>query len=99
MKYYFAKLHPPRPTFVQTMTPAEGQVMAAHAAYLGGFAAKGWAAAYGPVMDPQGGYGVAIWELPDGEDIHAICAADPTIKSGLGFRYEVHPMPRAILRK
>jgi len=99
MKYFFAKLHPPRPTFVHDMSPAEAQLMADHAAYLGQFSARGWAVAYGPVADPGGMYGVAIWELPDGEDIQAICAADPTSKSGLGFRYEIHPMPRAVVRK
>lgn len=99
MKYFFAKLHAPRPTFAQDMAPAEAKVMADHAAYLARFAAKGWTVAYGPVADPQGFFGVAIWELPDGEDVHALCAADPTIASGLGFRYEIHPMPRAVVRK
>jgi uncharacterized protein YciI len=99
VKYFFCKLHPPRKDFVRDMTPAEGQLMQQHAAYLQGFSAKGWAVVYGPVADPQGGFGVGIWELPDQADINGICADDPTIKSGLGFRYEIHPMPRAVVRK
>ncbi len=99
MKYFFAKLLGPRPTFPQDMSPAEAKVMAEHVAYLAAYSAKGWAIVYGPVADPRGYFGIGVWELPDTEDIHAICAADPTIKSGLGFRYEIHPMPRAVARK
>ncbi len=96
MKYYFCKLHAPRPTFAQTMTPAEGKLMAEHGAYLRTFPG---AVAFGPVADPAGFYGVGIWELPDEADIKAICDGDPTIKSGLGFRYEIHPMPQVVIRK
>lgn len=98
MKYWFCKLHAPRPDFAATITPAEQQLMREHAAYLQAFAAKGWALAFGPVADPAASYGVALWTLPDREDIGAICAADPVIKSGLGFRYEIHPMPVLVTR-
>lgn len=81
------------------MTPAEGLLMQQHAAYLHGFSVKGWAVVYGPVADPHGFFGIGIWELPDEADINAICADDPTIKSDLGFRYEIHPMPKAVVRK
>jgi uncharacterized protein YciI len=98
MKFFFCKLHAPRATFMQDMTPVEMNLMREHAAYLGKFAAQGTAVVFGPVADPAGAYGMAVWELPDDADIHAICAGDPTIKSGLGFRYEVQPMPRAVMR-
>lgn len=99
MKYFFCKLHSPRPTFGQDMTPAEAKLMQEHAAYLRGFAEQGRAVVFGPVADPKGFYGIGVWELPDDWDINAICAADPTIKSGLGFWYEINPMPRAVVRK
>jgi hypothetical protein len=54
--------------------------------------------AFGPVADPGGAFGVAVWEVPDEVDVAAICAADPTIKSGTGFRYEIHPMPALVTR-
>ncbi|HVZ65182.1 MAG TPA: YciI family protein [Lacunisphaera sp.] len=98
MKAYYCKLHPPRADFARTMTPAELQVMQAHAAYLREFAAKRWAVAFGPVADPAGAFGVGIWEVPDDADVAALCAADPAIRSGLGFRYEVHPMPSLVTR-
>jgi len=99
MKHFFCKLHPPRPTFGQDLTPAEGKLMQEHGAYLRTFAEQGTAVVFGPVADPKGFFGVGIFELPDDADINAICAGDPTIKSGLGFRYEIHPMPRAVVRK
>lgn len=99
MKYFFAKLHPPRATFMQDLSADERKLMGEHLAYLSQFTAKGWLIVFGPVADPQGGFGMAVWELPDDADVHALCAGDPTIRSGLGFRYEIHPMPRAIARK
>ena len=80
------------------MTPAEMKLMKEHAAYLRGYADKRWAVAFGPVADPQGAFGVVLWEVPDDADIAAVCAEDPVIKSGLGFRYEIHPMPSLVTR-
>jgi hypothetical protein len=55
--------------------------------------------AFGPVAAPQGAFGVGLWEVPDDADVAAICAGDPVIKSGSGFRYELHPMPSLVTRK
>ena len=99
MKYFFCKLHGPRPTFMQDMTAAERQVMLDHGAYLKSFAEAGTAIAFGPVADPAGGYGIGLWELLDDAKIEVICAADPAVKSGLGFRYDIQPMPRVVTRK
>jgi uncharacterized protein YciI len=98
MKYYYAKLHGPRADFARTMTPAELKLMQEHGAYLRTFAAKRWAVAFGPVADPQGAFGVGLWEVPDEVDVAAICAADPVIRAGAGFRYELHPMPSLVSR-
>ena len=98
MKFYYAKLHGPRPDFAQTMTAAEMKLMQEHGAYLRGFAQKRWAVAFGPVADPGGAFGVGLWQVPDEVDVTALCAADPVIKSGSGFRYEIHPMPALVTR-
>jgi uncharacterized protein YciI len=98
MKYYYTRLNGPRPTFPMDMTPAERAIMAEHGAYLRTYSEKGWAVAFGPVMDPKGPFGVAIWEVPDDTDLKAICDADPTIKSGLGFSYDICPMAAAVVR-
>ena len=98
MKFFYTRLHGPRADFARTMTPAEGSLMREHSAYLRAFAEKRWAVAFGPVADPQGAFGVGLWEVPDDVDVAAICAADPVIKSGSGFRYELHPMPSLVTR-
>jgi uncharacterized protein YciI len=98
MKYFFCKLVPPRPSFAFDMNPEERAVMQRHALYLQGLADRGWAVVFGPVGDPAGPFGLAVFELPDGVDIHEITANDPAIASGVGLRYEIHPMLRAVTR-
>lgn len=98
MNYYCTKLLAPRATFPADMTPAEAQLMQAHAAYWRTLMDRGLAVAYGPVMDPRGTHGLGILELPDDADPCALLAEDPIIKAGLGFTAEAHPMPRAVVR-
>jgi len=83
---------------MQTMTPAEGALMREHGGYWRQFLGKRWVVGFGPVADPKGAFGIGLWELPDGEDINALCAADPVIRAGTGFRYEIHPMPSLLSR-
>lgn len=99
MKYYFIKLLPPRPDFMLTMTDAERAIMGAHQSYWRGFADKGWAVAYGPVMDPAGGFGAGFWALPDERDPAALINEDPAIKANAGFGYEIAPMPALVIGK
>lgn len=98
MKYFFCKLIPPRPNFVQTMTAEEGKLMQEHAAYWKGMMDQGRAAAFGLVADPKDAYGVGILTLDDDENVHALTSGDPTIKANLGFVYEIYAMPRAVVR-
>jgi hypothetical protein len=98
MPAYYCKLHPPRPDFALTLSPAERQIMLEHATYLRGFSTKGWLVAFGPVADPHGFFGVAIWQLPDGTELAPLLAGDPVIKAGSGARYETHLMPSLITR-
>jgi len=99
MKYYFCKLHPPRPTFAFDLTESERNVMKSHGAYWGGMMAKGQVIVFGPVGDPSGPFGMGVLELPDDGDAKALADADPAILSGLGFRYEIHPMLSAVVRR
>jgi hypothetical protein len=99
MKYFFLKLGPPRPDFMQRMTDAERAIMRDHANYWAGFAEKGWAVAYGPVAAAQGGFGAGFWALPDDVDPGQISANDPVMKADAGFRYEISPMPALVIGK
>jgi uncharacterized protein YciI len=80
------------------MTESERAMMFQHVAYWTDLAKRGVAVAFGPVADPSGGYGIGIVELDDNADVHDLEKNDPTVKSGLGFRYEIFPMPQAVLR-
>ena len=91
------RLISPRPTFPSDMTPDEAQVMHEHALYWRQFAANGKVLVVGPVADPEGAFGVAIIVGEAGEDLNPVCKADPAVKSGLGFSYKLHRMPKFIL--
>jgi uncharacterized protein YciI len=98
-KYFLLKLVAPRPTFSTDMTEAELRVMQEHGAYLKEYVDKGTVIVMGPVLDPAGPWGVAILEVDSEDEVRAIIAQDPTILSGLGFRWEIYPMLRAMVRK
>jgi len=94
MKYFFCKLIPPRATFAQDMTPAERVLMGQHVAYWQGLMNNQKALAFGPVADPQGGYGIGIIAASNDAEMEILRNNDPTIKANTGFRFEALPMPR-----
>lgn len=93
-KRFLYKLVPPRPTFAQDITEAEKKVMQEHAIYWKDLIEKRIALVFGPVLDPKGTWGVAIVEMTDEQDVHALGTNDPAVKAGLTF--EVYPMPGAV---
>ncbi|HEY8121456.1 MAG TPA: SRPBCC domain-containing protein [Myxococcota bacterium] len=96
--YFLIRLLPPRPTFMQTMTSAERDVMRDHVGYWTQLLGEGAAVAFGPVADPSGGWGVSVVEVEHPNEVNGLIANDPAKRSGLGFQYEVLPMLRAIVR-
>jgi glutathione S-transferase len=95
---FVLRLVPPRATFMQDMAAEERAVMMEHVAYWRKLLEAGTAIAYGPVMDPNGGYGIGIVEVAANDDVKRLEAGDPAILSGRGFRYEVLPMARLVTR-
>jgi uncharacterized protein len=91
---FFLKLHPPRPTFMQDMTEAERGIMQLHIAFWAPYVQDGTVIVLGPVMDPNGGYGIAVVSVDSAEQLHEIVARDPA--NGLN-RYEIWPM-RAVTK-
>ncbi len=87
MPHYLCKLKPPRTTFISDMTPGEAQLMRAHREYWTPSVETGVVIAMGPVVDPAGGYGVAIIEAASDAALEAMQKADPVILAG-GFAYE-----------
>ncbi len=96
MKYFFCKLIPPRPDFVETITPEELQLMQDHGVYWHRMMERGLIAVFGLVADPKGAFGMGVLTLEDDSDPQTLTTEDPTIKAGVGFKYEIYPMPRAV---
>jgi hypothetical protein len=92
--YFLCRLVAPRPDFAMTMTDDERAVMGQHAAYLGTHGSA--LVVYGPVLDPAGPWGLAVFEFATEAELRAILDRDPIILSGRGFRYDVLPMLTAI---
>lgn len=99
MKYFLYKLISPRTTFWNDMTNEEMNIMREHGAYWRGLFASGTAHAFGPVLDPKGAWGVAIFEAEDDAAAHSLCENDPAIRSNAGFQMEILPMAQATVRK
>ena len=97
-RYYLCRLIPPRPSFALDMTAEEAAMMKEHAAYWRKMLDQGVAVVFGPVMDPEGPYGVGVVRATSEAELDAIRAGDPAIKAGRGLRYQVSPMARAIHR-
>jgi uncharacterized protein YciI len=89
-------LHPPRERFAETMSAAEGEVFAAHFAYLQGLLEEGALILAGPTLGPVN-TGLAVFEAPDEHAAHAIMAADPAVASGT-VRGELRPFRASLLR-
>ena len=89
--FFFLRLIPPRPTFALDMTAAERDLMVQHAIYVRGFFDSGQVLAYGPVLDPEGAFGIAILAMRDLAEAEQFIQQDPAIQAGL-CRYLLHPM-------
>lgn len=87
MKAYLSKWIPPRPDFLETITEQEKTLFKAHGDWQATLRAQGLIVAHGPVVDPNGSYGMALWEIADDARIEALTAGDPIVSAGVG-RYE-----------
>lgn len=90
MSLFLYKLLPPRPTFAVDMTNSEKKVMQEHFNYWKGLTDKGIVIVVGPVFDPKGPWGVAVVEVDNEQNAHALGANDPAVKAGLAF--EIYQM-------
>jgi uncharacterized protein YciI len=84
MKAYLTKWLPPRADFLATITEREKELFRQHGDWQTGLRETGQIVAHGPVVDPAGTYGVAIWEIDDDADIAALTAQDPIARAGVG---------------
>jgi uncharacterized protein len=93
--HYFLKLNPPRKSFMNDMTDEEKQIMKKHVVYWAPYVENGTVIVLGPVMDPAGGYGMAVVEVESENRLMELISNDPA--NGLN-QYEWHPM-RAVTKQ
>ena len=98
MPHFLYRLIPPRPTFPFDMTDGERAVMATHGSYWSELTEQGTCAIFGPVLDPQDPWGLAIVEAETEGAAKAVFDADPAVTSGTcTFRFA--PMHVAGMRQ
>jgi uncharacterized protein YciI len=98
MAHFFLKLIGPRPTFAMDMSESEKALMHEHFLYWKGCQDNGDVLVFGPVMDPNGPYGMGIVSAADDSAARAFASADPAMQANIGFKCEIHPM-RAVTRE
>jgi len=88
-QHFFLKLNPPRASFTLDMSNEERIIMQHHVAYWKPFVEAGTVLALGSVLDPKGGFGIAIIGVENEKQLEALIADDPA--NGLN-KYEIYPM-------
>jgi len=94
-KHFFLKLNPPRQSFMIDMTDEERSIMQRHTEYWKQYVDNGTILVLGPVMAPNGGFGIAVAAVDNENQINEIITNDPA--NGLG-NYEIYPM-RAVTKQ
>ena len=89
MAYFFCKFITPRKDFLKTMSADEAKLLKAHGEYLQGLLEQGRVVAHGPVVEPQGGFGLSLLRW---NQLSELTAQDPMILAGVGARYDTFPM-------
>ncbi len=92
--YVFITTENPRPTFNVDMMPAERDIMDRHVAYWSEKATCGISIVFGPVMDPDGVYGMGVHRVRDEAEISELIVHDPA--SAL-LKYRIVPMAGVVI--
>ena len=92
MAYFFCKFITPRKDFLKTMSADEAKLLKAHGEYLQELLEQGRVVAHGPVVEPQGGFGLSLFDVEDENQLSDLTAQDPMILAGVGARYDTFPM-------
>jgi uncharacterized protein YciI len=92
-QFYVLHLLPLRPDFAQTMTDSEKSVMKLHVDYWMVKMKEGKVYVFGPVMDPEGIYGLGIIAVENEEELQEFMKNDP---ASVLNKYAYFPM-RAVV--
>ncbi len=92
--FFFVTTENPRPTFHLDMTAIERETMNRHVSYWSQKAAQGIAIVFGPVMDPNGVYGMGVYRVRNEAEMRELIDHDPA--KGL-LKYKILPMANAVV--
>ena len=98
MPHFLYRLNPPRASFASDLTEGEAALMQQHSAYWSDLAGRDIAIVFGPVLDPGGVWGLAVFEAETPEGAEALARRDPVISAGCGFSFKLHPMLSAVTK-
>ncbi len=90
-QHFYFKLIPPRASFATDITDPERALMAQHGAYCQQQFDAGKLLVYGPVMSPEGAFGMGILEVADEAAARQVCENDPSVVAGMN-RFAIYPM-------
>lgn len=96
-QHFFFKLIPPRATFPGDITPEETTLMGQHSVYCQQQFDAGKLLTYGPVMAPEGAFGMGILEVADEAEARHFGENDPSVLAGMN-RFDIYPMRVAAAR-
>lgn len=96
-KFFFLKLNPPRPTFAMDMNDEERKIMTDHVAYWKPYVDDGTMIVMGPVLDPNGVYGVGVIQVDDEKDLEVLITNDPANGLNQYEKYPIMPLSKLIV--
>jgi uncharacterized protein YciI len=76
----------------------EMKIMQEHVVYWKELTNKKIVLLFGAVADPKGTYGLAIVEAANEEVVNEYGIHDPAIEADVGFKFEIYPMPQALVQ-
>jgi uncharacterized protein len=82
MPTFVLRLIAPRPSFAQTLTDSEREIMNSHAAHWGPYLERGDMVMFGPVLTEDDSYGLAVVETDDEDALREFAAQDPVVRTG-----------------
>lgn len=96
--FFMLKYPPVRSTFPGDATSEEHDIMGKHIEYWTNLMNEGYSLVFGPVMDPNGWYGLGIVEADNDDQIRDFIKSDPAIKAGL-MKPEFYTMKAIVPKK
>jgi uncharacterized protein len=97
MSTFVLRLLAPRPTFAVDMTDEERAIMGRHAEHWRPYLEAQQMVVFGPVLDDDGSFGLAVVESDDEDELRAFAAQDPVVTTGTA-EYRIGKMPRGFVR-